>query len=357
MCLRLRYAPPMPTALPKSIPLRLVGVSALGILPVLALTPELLAQGGLAILAAATIVAVAVGLPLVSAERSIEAVDSRLKLGADHLGSLLLTLAIAAASAPWIALLGWAGFAIAAVGWSAAAMPSRASWIGIVTLLALAATGLAVSLGLGPAQDPSWTLLRPWWSSWATWLGFTLVGGLLFAGAGFGGPKLLPGPRWRSAAACVAVGLFFALGLSLLHAASYELDLTLQPSMIATVVILPLLGAAPLLIAARTDLPRLHAAIGLVLSLLLAGPGLEGLPFFWGALLPTGLAISLGLKALIAQGVHRLALGIGALIALAVVPLTAPALPGAWAAAVLALVPGLAVWLVGTRQLLIQRAV
>ncbi|TVQ92767.1 MAG: hypothetical protein EA397_06315 [Deltaproteobacteria bacterium] len=345
----------MPIAPPKSIPLRLVGVAVLGILPALALTPSLLAQGGLAILAACSVVAVAVGLPLVSAERSVEAVDSRLRVGAEDLGSLLLTLAIAAAAAPWVALLGWPGIAIMAVGWSAASWPSRASWIGIVVLLALGATGVVVSLGMGPVQDPGWTLLRPWWSSWASWIGLTLIGGMLLAGVGYGGPKLLPGPRWRSAAACVAVGLFFALGLSLLHATSYELDLSLQPSTLTIVAVLPLLGAAPLMIATRTELPRLHAAIGLALSLLLAGPGLEGLPFFWGALLPAGLAICLILKVLIAQGVHRFVLGLGALLSLAVIPLTAPSLPGTWAAAVLALVPGLAVWLVGTRQLLVQR--
>lgn len=329
---------------------RWLAAASLGALPAVVLSPSLLAQGGLAVVAVAAIVASTVGLVVASAQglKSPTPTDEL----AGRLSELLLTLTAAAALASVLASTGLWGLGVVVSAWLVAAFAPSLAALGLAALLLIGSAGVALSAGLSIGEESALTLLRPWWSSWDQWLGYALIGGLLAAGAGLIDRRALSGPGWRGPAAGIGIAVLLSLGLSLVYASTYEASLSLEVAGAAPAALGTLAAAGPLLVAWRGERPRLHAGVGLIATLLLAGPGAAGLPFWWGALLPTGIAISLGLRAVSASGRRRVSLIAGALVAGGCIALTAPSLPTATAAAVLALIPVAALWVVGTPALL-----
>lgn len=323
----------------------LAGVAAAG------WTPGLAGTGGLAALWLVAIVAVAVALPVAAAERAAAlGPTSAVSALASTASTVVLTLATAAAVAAVAPLAGTVGTLLAIGAWIAAAgLGPRTAAVGLVA--GAAAAVIAGALAIGVAV-PGWTMLEPGWSAWSTWIGPSLVSGLLIGGAGIGhwvGPHASDPRR-----APVAIGLALALllGLFMAWASAYELDFSLDAGGVGAIVALAVGGFAPLLVPLRGDAPVLHAALGLGATLLLLGPAADAIPAVWGGVVPIGIALVLGLRAYAARGSTRLVLCSGAAVALAAAILAWPGLPSVAAAVVVGLAPVALAWVAGTRTLL-----
>lgn len=326
-----------------------LGTAALAGLAVAPITPESLGDAGLVLPVVAALCAVTIGLPLARAERQAQATSSTASgAAATSLSTLLLTLAAAAALAPSIRDLGVGGIFLALLAWLAAGFARGRVPAGLAVLVGAALVGGMVST---LAQPAGWTALDPQWAAWHGWLGPGLVMGLILAGVGLGQGAMMRGAPERLPYAALGVGLAAALLVLLAHAQTYESGAELASVGVGAALALALAAASPLLIALRDDAPRLHAALGLTVTLLLAGPGYGGLALWWATLLPIGLAAVLGLRALSSRGRLRWTLTAGGVGALVIAGLGWPGLPSPGVAALLAVLPVLMVWVAGTRTL------
>lgn len=326
-----------------------LGTAALAGLAAAPITPKSLGDAGLALPVVAVLCAVAIGLPLVRAERRAHAMPATAAgAAATSLSTLLLTLAAAAALAPSIRALGVGGIFLALLAWLAAGFARGRASIGLVVLVGAALVGGSLAT-LG--QPAGWTALDPQWAAWRGWLGPGLLMGLVLAGVGLGQGAMMRRSPERLHFAALGVGTAAALLVVLAHAQTYEIHGELASVGVGAALALALATASPLLVALRDDAPRLHAALGLTVTLLLAGPGHGGLALWWATLLPIGLAAVLGLRALASRGRLRWPLTAGSVGVLGIVGLGWPGLPSPGVAALIAVLPVLMVWVAGTRAL------
>lgn len=336
--------------------------AALGGLFALSLTQETVAAGGVALLAGALVVGLLLGLP-VAWVASRTPVDGQRPLGALQTGltEVWATLAVAAVAGPVVASLGLTGLILASLAWLATAFAGSLRRTGAVVLAGLTLlVGIALVAVSTSFGGPAWTLLEARFSPTSPWLGPALLAGLLLGGGGLVGVRV-PGRRPRGTAVMVGTGLLALLVVLLRIAVPYEagvLSGAVDPLwLLFAAVLVPaaILGLAPHGVPDAARRPAGLAAVGLVATALFAGPAADALPLWWQALLPLGLAASLGLRLATAwkrlPWLDRCVLGLGAATAVVIPVATAPDLPGALAAGLLGLAPVAAVWIAGSRAL------
>ncbi|MFT7518632.1 MAG: hypothetical protein ACI9MC_000764 [Kiritimatiellia bacterium] len=331
-----------------------LGTLGLGGVCVTALDTATVGSGGLAIPGVALLVALIVGLPVARAETKIRRDGaSPLHVANSSLSETLIAVVIGAAAGPAIGMLGWTGLVIAGLAWLAVATLH----LDLVRLLAIGFGALAVVASVGATgwslvEGPGYSLLQPWWSGWNSWLGLAVTLGLLWPLAGL---NALSNDTRRASVAALGAGALATLAVCLRLAAPWE-----QGAFTLSDPWLPLLLATWLpagLAAARSTwrAPRTTTAIGLVATLLFAGPAADALPMWWKVILPLALGAALLLRAVLATGRARIVLFLGALVALAVPAMSWPSLPGPLAVGLACLIPVVLVWTVGTRALLARR--
>lgn len=324
-----------------------------------------LAEGGLALLALAAVVALFLGAPLAWAEwRASRALqeEERLGPGLSALGDVLALLLIAALAAPLTADLGLTGQAFALLGWiSVTALTSRSgpAWAPLFAGAALVSAVVGAILAL--SASPPWTLLQPTWGAWRAWAPGAIVLGLLLTPAGLGqwatGPELPPGSR-RIAWATSGFALLIGLAVGLRTGARFEghLGVSVADPVADLTLTLALLAGAFAVVGrqvppkdgSRTRWTR--AGLGLLGTLWFAGPGMVALPWFLGRILPLGIGLTLLAVARFTHGARRWTALIGAALALVgavAVPIPLPPTVGGAAAVGVTVVA--IFWYVATR--------
>lgn len=335
-----------------------IALSSVGVAGIAALVPsaEQLSTGGLAIPLAAVIAAVVLGLAVASVERRASDEPSRALTVANSTGELALTVAAGAAAAPLVASLGWFGVMLAALAWSTVAVADGslrvlASVGAIIAILAAIVGGVAAA-----ATGVAWTLLEPptrlAFVELRGWIGMAVVMGTVLAAAGFGHWSHPHNGHRRTPIAVIGLGLFVMLGLMVRHASGYDTVGLGGTDDLAMVLTLAVAVTAILAVGWRAGGPHpVRGAIGLGATLLFAWPAFEALPLWWTVLLPLAISVGLGARALTAHGSARIAAWVLAAAFVGVAWLGWPGLPGPLAAAAVALIPVVGLWVTGTRVL------
>jgi hypothetical protein len=344
-------------------------VRSMGIaLAVVPLLVPLLSRGGLAPIVVAAGVALLLGTPAAIAEWRTPlhggptpnaGLRAALSSTAEVTGVLLVSSALAA-----LAHTGAVGVLLATGAWIAGSLLThRPGWAAAPALVGV--LGIAAATGLDLRLAPPWTLLEPHWEALPETIGAALVAGVLLAGAGTGqwalsGPRP-PGDRFAPWAA-VGLGLGAVTLLTLDAGARFEAalgDPELLGSLPVTLATALALVSATAAVAGRSGGPgigRLRVAVGLGVTLLLAGPAWEIRPWVTLGLVPLAAAFCLGAAAVRAAGADRVALGAAAAVLVGAAASAWPGLPdrtldavGVGAAVVAAF------WFVATRSVLARR--
>ncbi|HHO52479.1 MAG TPA: hypothetical protein ENK18_16830 [Deltaproteobacteria bacterium] len=344
------------------------GTGALGLAlaaPAMLLLPTL-ADGGLAPLSIAGVIALFVGAPAAVARwRAAPEHNTIVSAISDGLADLVALSVIGASVAPWIADAGWRGGLLALLAWSFAWVTAR--HVLLSALPALLAVGIAVVAG-GRAlltEPYPWTLLEPHWGSWPLWLGASVVAGLWMGGIGAGewslGAVRRPGER-RGPWAGAGAGLLLIGGLAAHTAGRLEDSLGAIPvdqaghDLLSGVIASLILASAAATVLRRQGPARPRLILGVLGTLWLAGPALGALQLGTNTGLPAAMIVLCLGAARRAVGPGRATLVVAAVLAAGALVLAWPGLPRAMvdAAATAATLAG-AFWLVATRATLAGR--
>ena len=266
------------------------GVAAFSVLGV---GPSLLAEGGLAPIVTACLVAIVIGGSAGHLERQQSSPSSleRAVAATARITLAVLATGVLAAQDSWwspaVALGAWP------LSWLAAS-----HWGPLLAGISLSGATLLSIVGALQAltEAAPWTLLLPGWSAWTAWLPWSLVAGVMAGGAGMScwrsGPAV-PGRPWL-AWALVSLTIFCWLGLSLRSAARFESLQVISPDPIADAVIC-LAGLAVISAAVSGARSELFRDVGGMAagSVLVLAPG--ALTIWCTAGLPLLLAWSLAL--------------------------------------------------------------
>jgi hypothetical protein len=331
----------------------------------------LLEQGGLAPVAIAAVSALLVGAPAAVvawrvSEVQVEPAPVRAAVGSA--GELAACLwAACGVAAALGSSSGWLHWLLIPLVWVAGALLSRLPR-GLALTAGLSVVGLLAVAGRALGTDAPWTLLEPHWDGWTSYAGPSALVGALLSGLGLGtwtlGVRRPPGERhapWSAA----GLALLGALALVVERSARYEVGLgSPAPSgPLVTALLMGLLSAGIGAWLTRegapkvTGLPSVPAVLGLLLSLLLAGPAAGALPLVAGALVPMLVLCELLSCAVRSGGADRVLLGIAALLVVSATTLGWPGLPVRVLDA--ALLGGFwvgAFWFVATRSVLARRS-
>jgi len=338
--------------------------AGLGGLFALSLTQDMLAQGGMAVVAITALAAVLVGVPLSMASQRV-APDPDSPGGAvlNGLTEVWTAVAAGAAAGPVVSTLGPLGLILAGLAWVILGFGQGVRRIGAAVLTGVALLGLVGLGALSASEGPAWSLLQVTWLPWAPWVSVGLLGGLLVSGVGLAigpdAPGESAGARPRGRMALAGLGVLAASVGALRVAAPFErgtLEAGFDPLWMAVSVVL--MAAAVVGLGVGRGRRSGAGLIGLLATVGFAGPAAEALPLWWLGLLPLGIAASLVLRAVLARQattLDRLTLVVGAVVASAIPFLGSPELPGPLAAGLLGLAPVAVVWAAGTRALLVRR--
>lgn len=310
------------------------GAVALGLAVVVpaSLGPRWLAQGGLAPLAVATLVALCVAAPLAAIEvraatrfgsardrGELRPVDRVLGATAEVLALLL----VASIAAPLVAAAGLTGQSMALGGWLLVGLATRRAGFAPAAVLAVAAVLLGLVGGaVAAAETPPWTLLEPHWASWREWMPGALAVGLLLAPAGLGqwatGPAVPPGGA-RIAWTTAGLAILLAVGSAVRAGARFEAALGVPPvDSLAQVTLTLAVGAGACAVVGRAGDSRARwtrVGLGVLGTLWFTGPAAAALPVFLSMVVPLGMAVILGIVAWHATGGARLLAAFGAALA------------------------------------------
>jgi hypothetical protein len=331
----------------------------------------LLEQGGLAPVAIAAVSALLVGAPAaVVAWKVSEAplAPAPLRAAVGSAGELAACLWAACGVAAALGEgPGWLPWVLVPLVWGAGALLSRLPRA-LALVAGLSVVGLLAVAGRALVADAPWTLLEPHWDGWTRYAGPAALAGALLSGLGLGawtqGVRRPPGERHAPWAAA-GLGLLAALALLVERSARYETGLGAlsAPGPLVTVLLLGLLSAgigAWLTREVALKAPRLPlvpALLGMLLTLLLAGPAAGALPLVASALVPMLVLCELLSCAVRSGGADRVLLGIAALLVVSATTLGWPGLPARILDA--ALLGGFVVgtfWFVATRSVLARRS-
>jgi len=319
-----------------------------GLAAVPAFTPQVLATGGLAIPAVATLFAVFLGPGLARSDWVASDSSSPMHVLARGFADAALLGSVAVGLASWLptSMASWASLSV----WLLAAVAvgyGRAGLLALPVVLGLA--GSCVLL-LGRAEP--WGLLTPSVDAWSDWLSVALaVGALVSWGAGQW--SFVPSPQpGRQSVPSLASGLALmaVLAACVGVAASWEHSLAGPPGPIVVVgmVLAAAMGAIATLQRASTPRWRLGiAGLGWLATLWFAGPA-EGLRLaWWSANLPVLLGVAAGLRAIISR---ELRWSVAAVVLLGSAALSFGGVPTLVLPAVASVLPLVfAFWVAGTR--------
>lgn len=318
-----------------------------------------LALGGLAPVAVAALVAALVGVPIARAEWRLRPDQrSRTGIGLEALGEVLL---IAWLAATWASTMpGWMGAGVGILCWAAAwALVRIRAGLAVVALAGLCLVQGALATALGWLEAAPWTLLAPQWAGWSAWLPWSLVSGLLLAGAGVAhwtrGARPHPGTGyvpWLPAGGA----LLLLLGVACRTGSRFESELGWAPdSLLVGLGLLVVCTAAASALAVSERAGRM-AVLGGVLALWFGGPAADTVPWVFQVWLPLGLVALLGWRARHAEGLARIPCAVGAVLALVALGLGWPGVPDAPPTAVAAALTGVGLaWIAATRAMLEAR--
>jgi hypothetical protein len=257
------------------------------------------------------------------AERAavVRPLEGRISRGVAALREVLLVFVAAAAMAAGSATLGWMGLALAAAAWLLLPL-LPGSLRGLPLVAAVVTTGVLAALH---AEAP-WTLLMPQWHTPAQWAGSALLVGLLAGGAGLGLWTRQPATARTRGAPLAAAGLvgWAMMGGAWALGAEFEQGGTGVEGWLGAAV------AAAGITLALSAAPRPASGVGAagcLATVWFATAGLASLPMWWCTVLPLLLAVPLAARGWQLGPRAGLALGLGALLAVAAAVLGWPGLP------------------------------
>lgn len=330
------------------------GTVALAVVPSIL---EPLRVGGIAPVLVAAFTAAALGAPLARVEwRRRVATVTATDRAVDALGELLVVTWISAVASAWWPVAWRAAFGV--LLWAIAALAvvvrrDRAA-VGLAVLCVVQA---ALATGLGFVEAGPWTMLTPRWDAWPQWLPWSLLSGLLLAGAGAAHWSRAPeGPPGTGHAVWLPLGVALAVTTATACRAGsrFESELGMAPDLLALGVgAVALTAAATGALAGAPTKRKRMAFAGVVAALWFSGPAGATTSWFLAVWLPLGIVAILAWRTWRDPGPSRWVAAAGAAVAAVVVVAGWPGIPTSPPVAVGAALTGVALlWVAGTRALI-----